>query len=353
ASLALRQQIQHFLEHLDTLRYARDTQSNYRSALMEFARWCDGRGLSSAQQVSFAHLESWQRSLSAKKNRQGYPILACTIVKKLGHVRHLFGWLVKRQYLLYNPALSLERPRTEKRLPGHILSEQEIQRILSLTLDESPMGVRDRAMMETLWSSGIRRSEAQRLQVGDVDFSHGVIFIRQGKGRKDRMVPLGQSAMDWLQRYLNDVRPRLVWGKDPGHLFLSRRGKVMSGSSMTLLVRDALHRAGIEKPGACHLFRHSMATQMLENGADTRHIQAILGHASLDSTQIYTHVAIGHLKKVHEKTHPAERAASGKSDNAPLNVDTEPPESHAGHGVADGTASDPHAGQGGQPPRPR
>ncbi|MDE9567307.1 phage integrase N-terminal SAM-like domain-containing protein, partial [Xenorhabdus bovienii] len=83
ASLALRQQIQHFLEHLDTLRYARDTQSNYRSALMEFARWCDGRGLSSAQQVSFAHLESWQRSLSAKKNRQGYPILACTIVKKL------------------------------------------------------------------------------------------------------------------------------------------------------------------------------------------------------------------------------------------------------------------------------
>ncbi|MDC9595181.1 tyrosine-type recombinase/integrase, partial [Xenorhabdus sp. IM139775] len=227
-------------------------------------------------------------------------------------VRHLFRWLVKRQHLRYNPARELELPRRERRLPWGLLSEQETRRVLAMTGSDNPLSVRDRAILETLWSSGIRRSELARLQLSELDLTGGMLFVRQGKGRQDRVVPLGESARHWLQHYLNDVRPRLVWGKDPDYLFVSQHGRGLTDNSLTQIVRNALHRAGIDKPGGCHLFRHGMATQMLENGADTRHIQAILGHASLESTQIYTRVAIGHLKKVHHQTHPAEREPPAK-----------------------------------------
>ncbi|RAX06920.1 site-specific tyrosine recombinase XerC [Photorhabdus bodei] len=327
ASTTLRQHIQHFLEHLDALRYTRETRAHYRSNLLEFVRWCDERGLTTAQQVSFAQLESWQRGLAAQKNRHGRPLTASTLVKKLTSVRNLFSWLTKRQHLLYNPARELELPRPERRLPWGMLSEQETRRVLSLTDDNNPLSVRDRAVMETLWSSGIRRSEVQRLQVSDVDFERGMLFVRLGKGRKDRVVPFGESARHWLQRYLNDVRPRLIWGPDPGYLFVSQRGKALAEGTMTQIVRNALHRADIDKPGGCHLFRHSMATQMLENGADTRHIQAILGHASLDATQIYTRVAIGHLKKVHEQTHPAERQSKQATPSDDKQADSDKPDS--------------------------
>ncbi|MEQ1969172.1 site-specific tyrosine recombinase XerC [Xenorhabdus nematophila] len=342
ASITLRQHIQNYIEHLDTLRYTRDTRLHYQSNLMQFVRWCDERGITTAQQVSFAHLESWQRYLSAQKNPQGYPVAASTLVKKLTNVRLLFGWLVKRQYLLYNPARDLELPRTDKGLPRHILSEEETARILTMTNSDTPLGLRDRAIMEMLWSSGIRRSELQRLQVDDVDFGRGVVFIRLGKGRKDRVVPFGKSAQQWTQSYLEEVRPRLVWGKDPGYLFVSNKGKGLTDGSLTQIVRNALHRAEVEKPGGCHLFRHAMATQMLENGADTRHIQAILGHASLETTQIYTRVAIGHLKEVHQQTHPAERDNPTKST----------PESSSGRasGKPDAESKPQRTGQ---PNRPR
>ncbi|CDL81382.1 MULTISPECIES: site-specific tyrosine recombinase XerC [Xenorhabdus] len=348
ASLTLRQHIQHFLDHLDALRYTRETRAHYRGNLREFIAWCDERGITMAQQVSFPQLESWQQSLTAQKNRYGRPITASTIIKKLTSVRHLFRWLVKRQHLRYNPARELELPRAERRLPWGMLNEQETRQVLAMTGSNNPLSVRDRAILETLWSSGIRRSELARLQLSELDLAGSMLFVRQGKGRQDRVVPLGESARHWLQCYLNDVRPRLVWGQDPGYLFVSQHGRGLNDNNLTQIVRNALHRANIDKPGGCHLFRHGMATQMLENGADTRHIQAILGHASLESTQRYTRVAIGHLKKVHQQTHPAER-----TDPLPPDADTEPPESRSGHGVADGTASDPHARRGGKPGRPR
>ncbi|CDL84739.1 site-specific tyrosine recombinase XerC [Xenorhabdus cabanillasii] len=319
ASLTLRQHIQHFLDHLEALRYTRETRAHYRGNLREFVQWCDERGITMAQQVSFPQLESWQQHRVAQKNRHGRPITASTVIKKLTSVRHLFRWLVKRQHLRYNPARELELPRRERRLPWGLLSEPETRQVLAMTGSDNPLSVRDRAILETLWSSGIRRSELARLQLSEVDLAGGMLFVRQGKGRQDRVVPLGESARHWLQHYLNDVRPRLVWGKDPDYLFVSQHGRGLTDNSLTQIVRNALHRAGIDKPGGCHLFRHGMATQMLENGADTRHIQAILGHASLESTQIYTRVAIGHLKAVHQQTHPAEREhpAKGEADAEP------------------------------------
>ncbi|MBC8947350.1 site-specific tyrosine recombinase XerC [Xenorhabdus indica] len=330
ASTTLRQHIEDYLEYLDALRYTRQTRQHCRSDLMQFARWCDERGITRAQQVSFPQLESWQRGLSARKNWRGQPLTGSTIAKKLTHLRNLFSWLAKRQHLLYNPAQGLELPRQERRLPWGMLNEQETRQVLALTGDNHPLRVRDRVMMETLWSTGLRRSEVQRLQVSDIDFAAGALFVRQGKGHKDRVVPFGESARHWLQRYLNEVRPRLVWEKDPGYLFVSQQGNALADGTLTQIVRNALHRAGIDKPGACHLFRHGMATQMLENGADTRHIQAILGHASLESTQIYTHVAVGHLKEVHKQTHPAERTPESRSARASSEPDVKPTPQNTG-----------------------
>ncbi|EBF8303233.1 recombinase XerD, partial [Salmonella enterica subsp. enterica] len=141
------------------------------------------------------------------------------------------------------------------------------------------------------------------LMAGDVDFTRGVVNVRQGKGKKDRVVPVGHVALEWLMRYLRHVRPRLTQRHDSGHLFVTYHGKGMSGGTITQIAGTTIReKARIEKPGACHIFRHSMATQMLDNGADTRHIQAILGHEKLETTQIYTKIAIRPLQEVHALT---------------------------------------------------
>lgn len=173
---------------------------------------------------------------------------------------------------------------------------------------EKPLGLRNRAILEVLWSTGIRRMEVANLMLCDVDFTRGVVNVRQGKGKKDRVVPVGHVALEWVTRYLRSVRPHLTQRADRGHLFVTYHGKGLNRGTLTQIGGETIReKARINKPGACHIFRHSMATQMLDNGADTRHIQAILGHEKLETTQIYTRVAIGRLQEVHALTHPEEQ----------------------------------------------
>ncbi|SUB83778.1 Tyrosine recombinase XerD [Pragia fontium] len=169
--------------------------------------------------------------------------------------------------------------------------------------------------------------ELANLKLCDVDFARGVVNVRQGKGHKDRVVPVGKTALMWLERYLRDVRPRLAQRFDSGHLFISQKGTGLKRSTLTQLAGAAIReQARLKKAGACHIFRHSMATQMLENGADIRHIQAMLGHEKLETTQVYTRVAIGHLQKVHAQTHPAEKLAA-QPESAEPGEATETPDS--------------------------
>ena len=167
----------------------------------------------------------------------------------------------------------------------------------------TPEGLRDRAILEVLYSSGIRRSELIRLKLYEVDTVRGTLMIRQGKGRKDRFIPLGARACAWVSRYLAEVRPELLAG-DSDVLFLTDYGEPFEKNRLSDQVTRHMRAAGIAQ-GACHAFRHAMATHMLEAGADIRYIQAILGHSELNTTQIYTHVAIGKLQAVHALTHPA------------------------------------------------
>lgn len=159
--------------------------------------------------------------------------------------------------------------------------------------------------MEVLYSTGIRRMEVVNLKLHDVVQQLGTVFIHQGKGQKDRVVPIGERALAWVKKYQDHVRPELLIGEDDYTLFLNQYGEQMSMDALSRRVRLYMKAADIDKPGSCHLFRHSMATHILENGADIRYIQELLGHAKLDTTQIYTQVSIKKLKAIHEATHPA------------------------------------------------
>jgi integrase/recombinase XerD len=195
-------------------------------------------------------------------------------------------------------------PRVARRLPKAILSAQEAEAVLAVPDVNTATGLRDRAILETFYSTGIRRMELTRLSVQDVDRERGTVMIREGKGKKDRMIPIGERALAWIAAYRDRARPDLVGEMDDGTLFLNELGKPLAPNHLTMLVGEYVRRSGIGKEGACHLWRHTMATLMLENGADTRYIQAMLGHASLETTQIYTKVSIRALKAIHTATHP-------------------------------------------------
>jgi len=174
-----------------------------------------------------------------------------------------------------------------------------------LAVPDTATGLRDRALLETFYATGIRRMELANLAITDLDLAGGIARIVQGKGRKDRLVPLGDRAADWIRRYLADGRPALRPAPETAQLFLHDGGGPLTRASLTIRVRKLLRAAGIAKPGSCHLFRHTVATHLLEAGCDVRLIQELLGHAKLDTTSIYTHVAIAQLQAAHAAFHPA------------------------------------------------
>jgi integrase/recombinase XerD len=214
----------------------------------------------------------------------------------------------------------------ERRLPRAVFSEKEVEQVLAIPDLDTRMGLRDRAMMEVLYSTGIRRAELAALATGDVDDERGTVTVRQGKNRKDRVVPIGTRARAWVQRYLDEVRPSLVLPPGNPALFLTERGKPIKPARLTQLMRRYIDQADLGKTGACHVFRHTMATLMLEGGADVRLIQEILGHAELSTTEIYTRVNIKHLKAVHARTHPGANL-DGQKPMAPM-PEPEPTAAH-------------------------
>jgi len=298
---------QQFLAWSAAMGYSEGTIETRQQMLRYFMAWCDDRGLDKPQDITRPILERYRRYLYHLRKANDEPLSFATQQQRLVPLKAFFKWLAKENYLLSNPASELELPKVHRRLPRHLLTHEEIEGMVSQTMLHGDLGIRDRAIIETLYSTGIRRSELIHLKLYDVDRRNGTLMVREGKGKKDRLVPLGQRACRWIGAYLDDVRPSLVVEPDQGWLFLHEYSEPFKKNRLTDLVRKYIEAAGIDKPGACHLFRHTMATLMLENGADIRYIQAILGHRDLSTTQIYTHVSIRHLKEVHARTHPADR----------------------------------------------
>jgi integrase/recombinase XerD len=294
-----------YLEWLRMRNYSERTVENRESYLGFFIAWCEVRSVLRPQEVTKPMLERYQRHLFHLRKANGKPLSFRAQHSRLVPVRAYFKWLTRQNVLLWNPASELELPRLERRLPKHVLTASEAEIVLEQPEVREPLGVRDRAVLETLYSTGIRRMEVLGLGVYDLDVERGTLMVRQGKGKKDRMVPIGQRAVAWLERYLSDVRPSLVVPPDEGALFLTHMGEQFTPHGMSGLVRRYVDAAEIGKRGSCHLFRHTMATLMLENGADIRYIQEMLGHVKLETTQIYTQVSIRKLKEVHALTHPS------------------------------------------------
>ena len=292
--------------------YSAETVRARRVALRRFIAWCDERGLAAPGEVTKTILERYQRHLFAHRKPDGTALATGTQFSCLSPLRTWFRWLAREGAIAANPAAELALPRLPKQLPRAVLGVAEAEAILQAADPATPEGLRDRALLELLYSTGLRRTEMAKLRRHEADGVRRVVFVREGKGRRDRVVPLAARASAWLDRYLA-VRPRLA-GPDCEALFVTvggqTPGRPLSPDQVATIVRRAKERAGVDKPGATHLLRHACATHMLEGGADVRHIQALLGHASLATTERYTHVAITRLQEVHARTHPAARAST-------------------------------------------
>ena len=286
------------------------TVTTRKRALVRFIAWCEEREFKPAT-ITLPILERYQRHLFHSRKRNDAPLAMATQAQRLMPINAWFRWMVRGGMLAANPAADLELPRLPKRLPRYWLSCEEIDQLVRHVAIYGDEGLRDRAIIEVLYSTGLRRAELIELNLGDVNERQGVVFVREGKGAKDRVVPIAERALAWLVKYRDEVRPNWRLPGDPDDrtapLWLRPDGKPLRKNQLTDRMKKLLAEAGIDKPGACHLFRHAMATHMLERGADVRIVQAILGHAQLSTTAIYTHVTIAQLKAVHSATHPAAR----------------------------------------------
>jgi len=295
-----------FIEWSDSMNYSKSTSKTRNTSIRQLIVWCDARGIDKPQDVTRPILEQYRRYVFNYRKGNGEPLGFNTQHSRLAPLKAFFKWLSKENYILYNPAADFPLPRFSKRLPKDILSIDEINAILNHTSIFGDAGIRDRAIMETFYSTGVRRMELVGLRLQDFDDERGTLTIFDGKWKKDRVVPIGDRARVWLKKYLTDVRPKFIRDDDSGYIFLTDYGEAFLNNRISDLVKKYMNACGIQKRGSCHLFRHAMATHMLENGADIRFIQAMLGHENLSSTEIYTQVSIKKLKQVHAATHPAQ-----------------------------------------------
>jgi integrase/recombinase XerD len=293
-----------YLESLLIKGFTDATAFTRRKQIESFLAWLKERGIEEPLEVTRPVLERYQRNLFHHRKANGEPMSFRSQHALLVAVRQWFRWMTRQNHILHNPASELELPRQGHHLPRHVLNVQEAEQVLQQPELGDPMGLRDRALLEVLYSTGMRRMEVAGLKLYDVDFDGGTVLIRQGKGRKDRMVPIGERAVAWMLKYINEARPQLVLEPDDYTIFLTNAGESLALGYISGMVHRYVSNAGIGKEGSAHLFRHTMATLMLDGGADIRFIQQMLGHVSLRTTEKYTHVSIRTLQKVYTATHP-------------------------------------------------
>lgn len=275
--------------------------------LARFFAYLQNRDVAEINSISKAVILDYQTELYHTINKRGRPNSVTYQNSMLSAVKGFMKFLKERDYIVQDPSLDIPYAKLPKRLPRRVLTATEARRIINVPDIKCALGYRDRVILEVLYTTGIRKQELNNLSLADVDYHDGFLRIEQGKGGKDRIVPLGRIACRYLENYIKSVRQQLI--KDPYNnaLFLSTRGNRLSKNMVWEMVKKYAKKAKIKKNVSPHTFRHTCATAMLKNKADIRAVQELLGHESLESTQIYTRVTINDLKEVHKRCHPREK----------------------------------------------
>jgi len=294
-----------YLKNLKVLGRSYHTVRGAKYVLRRFVRFLETENADHIEDLSADILAEYQQELYFSLTAKGKPLSLRTQAQTLGVIKGLTKFLKDKDYLIHDPAESIQLPKKPKRLPKVILSPNEVKQLLDAPDMRTNRGYRNRIILEILYDTAIRRDEVRNIRLVDLDLDAGYIRI-QGKGNKERVVPLSRRVCELIQNYILMVRSCFVNGRDPGYLILNRWGRQMNANGIWAAVKRCVQLAGIKKNVTTHTFRHTCATHMLKNGAPTRHLQQMLGHESLESTQIYTHVTINDLKQIHAKYHPSE-----------------------------------------------
>lgn len=275
-----------------------NTISSYRQDLVQWGIWLDKKNISLLQ-ASKDNVQAflvWQAQ--EMKGR------AATLARKMATLRRFYQYWQTLERITINPTLDISAPKRVRPLPK-ALSEEEVVQLLNTPDDKSPAGLRDKAMLELMYATGLRVSELTALTQDTIYLNEGYIVVVAGKGGKSRLVPMGEIAIKWLSRYLIEARPYLVKGRVVPYLFVNQKGKVLTRQGFWFLVKQYAIKAGIASARLSpHVLRHAFATHLLNHGADLRAVQMLLGHADISTTQIYTHVAKARLKALHQQHHP-------------------------------------------------
>jgi len=274
---------------------SRNTLESYRRDLAQFAEWLEKAYDKPLLQVERVDVE---RYLAAR-----FPqVKPRSISRLMASMRRLYRYAVRENKIVSDPTLQIASPKLPRNLPKS-LGEDEVVALLNVPDTSQLIGLRDRAMLETLYATGLRVSELVNLKVSEVSLDMGVVRV-MGKGSKERLVPLGEEALDWIRRYLGQSRPLILERRLSESLFVTQRGEAMTRQAFWYLIKRYALLAGIAKPMSPHVLRHAFATHLLNHGADLRVVQMLLGHADISTTQIYTHVARERLKQLHAQHHP-------------------------------------------------
>jgi integrase/recombinase XerD len=282
------------------------TVEAYSSELKPFFHFLERQGLTNVSRLTRTHLESYRQELFYLRVRDK-PLARSTQSLRLTSILGFIRFLFRENYLLLDIAARFELPKIKETLPRTVLSEREALQLIEQPDINTPLGIRERAMLELFYGTGMRNSELRLLQIDQVDLERGLLRIDHGKGNKARVVPLGEEALVWLEEYLIKVRPQLVRSADQTLVFPGLLAREIPRGALAVLVRRLARKAGIEKVVTPHVLRHTCVTHMLRRGASVRHLQSLLGHACLNTTQRYTRVEISDLAKVIEQFHPREQ----------------------------------------------
>lgn len=272
------------------------TVREYESDLREFLAFLTAEGIENLEEVEYLHARIYVTKLYEEKKAR------TSISRKISSIRSFYKFLNREFNIDDSSFQSLYHPKKEKRLPNFFY-EEELEQLFEKNAGEDPKSIRNMALLELLYATGIRVSECTSIEMSDIDFHYSIIRV-MGKGRKERIIPFGQYAHEALTRYIEEVRPRLMKKQQHAKLFVNMRGGELTARGVRYILDEMIKNASMHTKIYPHMLRHSFATHLLNQGADMRTVQELLGHASLSSTQVYTHVTKEHLRNTYMNTHP-------------------------------------------------